>query len=60
MTETCPICNPDSSSTPENVASLKVAEHIVGKADVDEDHAAWLETNTANGTKTEAYEALQK
>lgn len=59
MTDTCPVCNPGDSSTAEKVASLKVAEHIQEKAREDEDHAAWLEENTANGTKTEAFEALQ-
>lgn len=59
MAETCPICNPDTASTAEKVASLKVAEHIKDKASEDEAHAEWLEENTEDGTKTEAYEALQ-
>lgn len=59
MTETCPVCNPQTESGAEKVASLKVAEHIKEKASEDDAHADWLEENTENETKTEAYEALQ-
>lgn len=56
--DTCPICNPDSENASERTAALKLADHITEKASRDEDHAAWLEENTDEGTETEAYQAL--
>lgn len=56
--DTCPVCNPDSDSAAERVAARKLAAHMTEKATRDEDHAAWVETNTDEGSETEVYHAL--
>lgn len=55
--EDCPVCN-SSQSAKERFATAKVAEHVQEKAHRDDDHRAWIDEHTENGTLAEIRTAL--
>lgn len=59
ITEDCPICS-SSQRAKETFATAKVAEHIKEKAKHDEEHRAWVETYTDDGTLSEIRDALDQ
>lgn len=52
----CPVCT-SSQSAREQFATAKVAEHVREKARRDEEHRAWIDEHTENGTLAEIREA---
>jgi hypothetical protein len=57
--EDCPICT-SSQDAKEQFAAAKVAEHIKEKARRDDQHQAWVEEHTENGTLAEIRSALSE
>lgn len=53
----CPVCNA-SDGAKERFAAAKVAEHVRDKARHDDDHQAWIDEHTQNGTLSEIREVL--